>query len=144
MEHFFSVVFWPIATSIVGGLLVVYYLNYRKEKLRKKIESLSQEEAFLEKLAKGNIKLLRTTFIAILLSIVLGFTAAIILIAGHALQLSNNVLQYFYWLAAWLLALAVGVCSMHIRSISSLSDLSKTKEKIHTRKQKLESKLENT
>ena len=47
-----------IATSIFGGLIVAYLLKYRDNKIKQQIEELDSHEEYLEKLSKGNIKLL--------------------------------------------------------------------------------------
>ena len=130
-----------IATSVIGSVIVFYYLRFRNNQIRKKIEDIESEESFLEKLSKGNIKLLRSTFVVILLAMFLGFTAASIVLASNAFGFEGNIEKYSYGLSAWLLFLAAGLCFQQFRSIVRLADLNKTKQKFKEKKEHLKSKL---
>lgn len=130
-----------IATSVIGSMLVFYYLRFRNNQIRKKIEEIESEESFLEKLSKGNIKLLRSTFVVILLSMFLGFVAASIVLTSYAFSFEGIMQRYSYGLSTWLLFLAAGLCFQQFRSIVRLADLNKTKQKFKEQKKQLENKL---
>ncbi len=130
-----------IATSVIGSIIVFYYLRFRNNQIRKKIEYIESEESFLEKLSKGNIKLLRSTFEVILLAMLLWFIAASIVLATNAFGFEGVIEKYLYGLSAWLLFLAAGLCFQQFRSIVRLADLNKTKQKFKEKKEQLKSKL---
>ena len=64
-----STLIFAVATSFLGSLACAYFFFYRKKSINKSIVSIDSEIEFLEKIQKGNVELLRSTFIAILFSL---------------------------------------------------------------------------
>lgn len=132
----------PVIISIAGSLIVFYYLGYRARKIRLKIEDLESEEEYLEKLSKGNIKLLRSTFLVLLAALSFFFLALVVVFAGLALEVTGSLKNYTYWTAAWLIFISAGICFQQARSIAQLKDLNKSKQALQQKREKLEAKLQ--
>lgn len=130
-----------ITTSVIASVLILYYLHFRENQIRKKIEDIESEESFLEKINKGNVKLLRSTFVVILFAMSLGFISISIVMVSNAFGFETHLEKYSYALSAWLLLIAAAICFLQFRSIIRLKDLSKTKKLFQDKKEKLERKL---
>jgi len=130
-----------IISSLAAAGLIKLYIRFRENQIRKKIEDIESEESFLEKISKGNIKLLRSTFVVILFAMSLGFISISIVMVSNAFSFEGYMEKYSYGLSAWLLFLAASTCFLQLRSIIRLKDLSKTKQLFQEKKEKLERKL---
>lgn len=130
-----------LATSVIGSIIVFYYLRFRDNQIRNKIEEIESEESYLEKLSRGNIKLLRSSFTVILLAMSVGFISIAIVLAVNAYGLEGRMKNYSYGLSAWLMFLAAGFCFLQMRAIIRLTDLHKTKQLFQNKKEKLKNKL---
>lgn len=133
-----------IVTSVIGGLIVYYYLIYRDNKIKKQIEELEYEEVFLDKISRGNTKLIRSTFMVILFSISAIAVSVSVVFLAHALNLSEPLKGYAFSLGSWILLIVVGTCFFQLKSIMSLSDIKKAKENLESKKKKLERKIKNS
>jgi len=143
-EGMITTIIISMTTSVIGGLIVYYYLIYRNNQIKKQIENIESEEEFLNKISKGNTKLIRSTFIIILFSIcAISLSIALVFLA-YALNLSDQLRGYSFGLGAWILFIVVGISFLQLKSIASLSDLEKAKENLQSKKKKLERKIKNT
>lgn len=129
-----------IVTSIVGGILVFFWIRLRAKRIEDKIEGLVAEEEYLDKLSRGNIRLLRSTFtiLFIVLFVVLSASALILIYYGFKIYSSNALEGMILLLAGYFIGIASGICIMHARSIISLKNIGETKAKLRAKKVKLE------
>lgn len=131
----------PVVLSVIGALLFNKLMKWRESKIRKKLEAIESEEAFLERLSKGNIRLLRASFLVILACMFLGFTAVGLVLGVLVFELEGGVAKVFYISALSLVICAALICCQHILSLVRISDLSGTRKKFEQKKAKLESQL---
>ncbi|MES9902702.1 MAG: hypothetical protein ABW168_08470 [Sedimenticola sp.] len=143
MEEQFSslTITLSIASSLVASWLFFYYLRFREKKIRRKIEELESEEEYIEKLSKGNIKLLRSTFIVILFAFVCLLIALAIYFVTSAAGVGANIKQYANVASAWFVIVGAAICIYQARSIIRAADLNKSKKKIQKQREALESRL---
>lgn len=130
-----------ILTSVVGSIITAYYLKFRKKRLEKKISNIDEYEQFLEKLSKGNIRLLRSTFFMIL--VILGCVSFSLLtfLVTTWLNLPSPLKSILIGSSIGLLIGSVGLCFSHAKAIIQSSNLEETRENLQLEKEKILSKI---
>jgi len=142
MEYFsLSQIFISIASSIVAGLIVIKYVKYRDDKIKAKIEELESYEGYIEKLSKGNLKLLRTSFAILFTCLFLFFAACIALVIALLASRYPYVQYILCVLSMAALTSAAGICFYQTRSIIHSSNLPEIKKKLASKKAKLSAKI---
>ncbi|GAA5218503.1 hypothetical protein ACFSJ3_08125 [Corallincola platygyrae] len=130
-----------LLTSVLGGIVVFYFIRYRDSQILRKIDAINSEEEFVEKLSKGSTKLLRSTFATILISMAMGFAAATIILTFLTYSTPLQLLKYGYGVGAWLTFVASGLCFLHTRAIIRSADMKSTRTQFQAQREKLEKKL---
>jgi hypothetical protein len=51
-----------VVSSLIGSWITSARAKYKEKKIRRQLEELDYEEKFLEKISKGNVERLRTSF----------------------------------------------------------------------------------
>lgn len=130
-----------VASSIVAGLLLTKYLKFRERQIRAKIEEINTHEEYLEKLSKGNTKLLRSSFtllFVMLAGLCVAFSSALI-----ALYLSDDSALYPYLIgfSIWLLLTGASLCVFQVRAILHSADLKSARKTLNEKRVKLEKKI---
>ncbi len=140
---FFSIqqVIISVVTSVVAGLIVIRYTKYRENKIKAQIEDIESYEGYLEKLSKGNIKLLRTSFAILFSCLFLFFSAAAILVLVTLLG-KFPYLQYVLCVISMsAFTSSAGICFYQARSIIHSSNLTDTKKQLAAKKEILSTKI---
>jgi H+/gluconate symporter-like permease len=130
-----------IVTSILGGLIVAYLLKYRDNKIKQQIEELDSHEEYLEKLSKGNLKLLRSSLALIFILLFLFSFAAIIFLINTAFDLNPMVELLLYSVSIGALAMCATLCAFQAKAIGQSGDLKSAKARIQKKRDKLASKI---
>lgn len=130
-----------LATSVVAGILVAYYLKFKERQIRKQIEELNSYEQYLEKLSKGNIKLLRSSLLLIFICLFIFFFVSFVVLLGVSMNLGPAGTKIMLALAGTPLCTGAFLCAYHMRSIVHSADLPKAKEYLKRKRKKLESKV---
>lgn len=130
-----------LVTSIVGGIVVAYLMKFREGQIRKQIEELDSQEAYLEKLSKGNIKLLRSSLILLFILLFLFSVGAISLILNSAFPLGPWVTLILYCTAIWAFAVAAALCVYQAKSIFYSSDLVSARARLKKKRERLQSRI---
>jgi len=130
-----------VASSIAAAGIISAYLKIRAKHIRSKIEEINTHEEYLEKLAKGNIKLLRTSF-TLLFIILAGFcvafsTAVLAFLLGSGFMFYKHLLGF----SSWLFVTGAFLCVFQVRAIIHSADLKSAKVKLNEKRLKLESKI---
>lgn len=134
-----------IIIGVVGSLVaagVIHFIDVqRKRSIQNQIEELKSEEDFLDRISKGNIQLLRSSFITLfialgLISIAFGFSIVI-----HVFSSSIHFKIIAKLLCA---ATSIGIGSALIsqaKSLKKLRNLPKEKKKLQSKREILEKKI---
>ncbi len=130
-----------VATSFIGSFIFFWYIKNRERRIRSKIAELEYEEKFLDRIKKGNIELIRSSFKVLFISLFLTFSTATALFICYFVPAPELVTKAFSLIAICAWSLAAGVCLSYFRSLVRLNNLPLTKEKIHRIRTKLEGKL---
>jgi H+/gluconate symporter-like permease len=130
-----------ITTSIFGGLIVAYLLKYRDNKIKQQIEELDSHEEYLEKLSKGNIKLLRSSLGLLFVLLFLFSFAAITFLINTTFDLNPMIELSLFSLSISALAICAALCFYQAQAIGQSGDLRSAKEKIQKKRDKLVSKI---
>ena len=138
-----STLIFAVATSFLGSLACAYFFFYRKKSINKSIVSIDSEIEFLEKIQKGNVELLRSTFIAILFSLTLVFGSTAVAIFAWSMDMPEGFSRFVFSITVGMWGLASLVCFTQFRSLIRLKDVKESKNKLVERKVKLQKKLEN-
>lgn len=133
--------FIAVATSFIGSLVFFWYLKNREKRIRSKIAELEYEEKFLDKIKKGNVELIRSSFKVLFISLFLTFSTATALFICYFIPAPELVTKVFSFIAISAWTLAAGLCLSYFRSLIRLNDLPLAKEKMHRMRTKLEGKL---
>lgn len=130
-----------IIASATGSLLVAYYLKRRERNIKKKIQDTHEYEDYLEKLSKGNIKLLRSTLLIILISIsVFAFTLIlIVLLSIHSFP--SIIKSSMIGLDIGFLAAIIYGCIYQAKAIVQSANLKDAKQSLEEKRNKLENKI---
>jgi hypothetical protein len=130
-----------IATSFVASYLFFYYLRFRENNISKKIAEIDSDEIFIEKISKGNVRLLRSTFFIILLSIAFCCVSFSVFFIANAYQFAGMLRKYSNIFSAWLLFLSAGICLTQARYILLSADLTSTRRKFQEKREALQNKI---
>jgi uncharacterized membrane protein YqjE len=130
-----------LISSFIAGLCLHKYFKYRENNIRKKIEDLNSQEAYLEKLAKGNIKLLRSSlFLVFIMFIVFSVSLSGVITAIY-LGSESAIYSYLLGVSVWLLLTGAGLCFYQAKAIVQSADLKTAKMGIQKQREKLENKI---
>jgi hypothetical protein len=142
MEHYsFLEILISISCSVVASLMAIKYVKYRDEKVKAQIEELESYEGYIEKLGKGNLKLLRTSFAILFGCLFLFFTACITLVVALLVSRFPYV-QYILCVTSMsAFTSAAGLCFYQARSIIHSSNLPEAKKQLASKKAKLNAKI---
>jgi hypothetical protein len=137
--------FIGLTVGIIGSLIATFiYLKSgerRQRKIRQKIESLDFEEKFLEKISKGNVGLLRSSFKVLFIYLgISGWSAGVILIS-YAINAPPFITLYVQIIGTVLLLVAGSLAFAHAKTLVNLDDLINTKRKIEEKRIGLHQKL---
>lgn len=130
-----------VISSVLGAIAYAKYTSRTQKKIMQKIVELDYEERFLEKISKGNVELLRSSFktLFIILGITLISISLIVLSIGFNLP---NIAQYnILMITSSAIAVAGFVAFSQAKSLMKLSNLQKAKKQIEEKRQKLKAKL---
>lgn len=130
-----------VAASLIAGLLLIWLTKVRDSLIRSTIADLQHDQDFLDRIAKGNIQLIRTGFKVLSFSLAVGFSVAAALLAVALFPVPDIV-------AVTIGGIAIGMCggtawlnAWLFRSIVRLNDLKSSKAQLARRREKLESRL---
>ena len=137
----FEEILVALVISFVAGVAGTRYIKFREAQTRRKIEDLSSHEKYLEKLSKGNIKLLRTSLTLVLICLFLLFVSSISILASVVIDPPALIRNIFYLVSMCSMSIGAGLCFHQARSIIQSSDLKNTKQKIQAKRQSLERKI---
>ena len=130
-----------VCSSGIASFIVFSYLERRDRRILEKLEELDTEEDYLERMARDDRKLARSTYTVILMSMCLVFLSFTLLTFAFAFNISSNTMKYVYLIAGWMFMVAAGMCFYHFRSIMRISDLDRTRAEFRDRKKWLEKRL---
>lgn len=140
-----SEVLFGVVVGVIGSLIataiVAAYLKGKHKSIRRKIEELDYEERFIEKISKGNVELIRSGFRVFSITLFLVFGSGAMVLSTNLFpfpRLIENVI-YMFAVAAW--GVAAAGCFSYFRSLKSLNDVRKAKDRISSERLKLTSKL---
>lgn len=130
-----------VATSFLGSLAFFWYIRGREKRIKAKIAELQYEEEFLDKIKKGNIELIRSSFRAISFSLFLVFSSGSFLLSIKLIPFPDLLITniVFFSVAMW--AAAAATCLHHFRSLVRLNNVNEAKEKLSEKRRKLQEKL---
>jgi uncharacterized membrane protein YqjE len=130
-----------IAASVIGSLLVAYCLKIRERSIKKKIKETHEYENYLERLSKGNIKLLRSTLFVILISLVIFSFTFLIFIVILVFNLPSFLKSMVVGANIGLLIAAIFGCIYQAKAIVQSANLKETKQHLQEKRNKLEDKI---
>lgn len=133
----FLTIIFTIFISVLSNYLFFKYQRFSEFRIKKNLHALDVEEDFLIRISKGNIDLIRTGLS--LLSISIGFSciSAALIIIPKIFGIHGHILTYFYAVSGGLLIAVAYSCFYFARSILDLRNLTKAKNSIEKRRQKL-------
>lgn len=137
----YDAVFITIALSVIGGVITAYLLKIRNKRIERKLEDLDEHEAFLERLSKGNIRLLRVTFCIILLSLSTISFGVLALIIMVWLQPSETIKFFLSIFIVGPLTVTGVYCIFHFNHILDSANIKEAKEKLDSKREKLKDKI---
>ncbi len=137
-----SAMILTVFLSLLSSYLFFKYLRLRAQRIKRNILALDEHEAFLERISKGNIALIRVGFAFI--STILGFVcaSASLFILALVFPPSSQIRLYLYAISGGLMIAGIYSCFDFSRSIMKLRDLSGTKQLLQKKREKLQSRLE--
>jgi len=130
-----------IVSSVIGAVIYAIVTDYRQKKIKQKIEELDYEEKFLERISKGNVELLRSSFSLLFFCLgIFGVTGGVILFS-----ITFNfpdIIKYNALVLGSVTIFASGVIAFsHFLSLIKLKNLPKAKQVIAKKRDKLLNKL---
>ncbi|WP_444936036.1 hypothetical protein ACJJIW_18655 [Microbulbifer sp. JMSA004] len=136
-----EVIVTSFIVSFFAGIACIKYIRFREDQIRKKIEEIDSHQEFVEKLSKGNTKLLRSSLTLIFICFFLLFIVIVLLLMVHFLNPPLLLRSVIYGLCLGGLGTGVGVCFYFARAIIQSNDLQSTKAKLHEKRERLERKI---
>ncbi len=130
-----------VTTSLLASWLFFYYLRFREKNIKDKIEELESDEEFVIKLSKGNKKLLRSTFVAILISFLCLFISLAVFFVTNVIGVEGNIKNFFFGVSLVCVLIGAGLCFYQARSIIQSANLTDAKKEFQKKREALESKL---
>lgn len=131
-----------VISTLIGAAIIAGTKKIRHKRIRGKIEDLELEEDFLQRVSKGNINLLRSSFKLIFLVMGVSFFAIGLYFISHLPFLSKSASAILKTHGA-ALVIAMGVISiLHSLRLDKLGNLRESIKKITDKKEKLERKLD--
>lgn len=130
-----------IISSVLGAIAYAIITDHRQKKIKQKIEELDYEEKFLERISKGNIELLRSSFSLLFFCLGLFGVAGGIILISTAFKFPEFIKYNALVLGATSMFAAGLLSFSHYLSLIKLKNLPKAKSKIDQRRKKLSSKL---
>jgi outer membrane murein-binding lipoprotein Lpp len=143
MDQLFSVTQLAISivTSFIAGILVVWYLKFRKKQINARIDELESDKEQLERIGKGSIELIRYGFRVLSFTVGLTSLCLSVLIFAYFLSDDNFIKAIVIWFAGVACAVAGFISMMFFNQLISLKDIKSAKEKLSTKQEKLREKL---
>lgn len=130
-----------IISSILGALAYAKITNRQQKKLKQKIEELDYEEKFLEKISKGNIELLRSSFKVLFVTLGMTLVSAGFIMLSMGLNLPNFIQYNILLIGSSAVAAAGFIAFAHAKNLIKLNDIQKSKKQIEEKRQKIREKL---
>ena len=130
-----------IAASAIGSFIVVCCLKLRERNLRKKIEETHEYEKYLEKLSKGNIKLLRSTLLIVLISIIVFAFTLVLFTSFLVFSFPSFIKSVLVGANIGLLLAIIFGCFYQAKAIVQSANLKEAKQSLQEKRSKLESKI---
>lgn len=130
-----------IATSVVGGLILIKYTKYRERQIKRQIEELENFEEFAQKLGKGTAKLLRTSFVTLFICMTAFFTSCMSLVLAYLFQDYFMIKYTFCIFALSGLFVACYLAFMQVKAIYYSSNQEDAKKSFAEKKAKLQAKI---
>ena len=129
--------------SVAAAIFIKQFLKLRTIRINRKIEDLEKEEQYIGALAKGNVKLIRSSFFILFTILALVCFGVVVLMLCFAIFQTNlNIfVRCGFLISAYFFILAAIFCLMHATTIAKLSNISKSKSEITNAKSALEEKL---
>lgn len=130
-----------LSATLVGAALIAKYSVFNKKRIKNKIEELDLEEKYLEKISKGNIHLLRSSFRILFMYLGLFGVSIGVILACIALKPS----EFFVYCALMFGSASIFagglVAFYHAKTLKQINNLPQALEKIKTQREQLASKL---
>lgn len=143
MEYFqpLLAIIGSIAISLFSSHLYFKYQRHRARSIEKKLLTVQEEEAFLDRLNKGNVALIRVgfTFVAVIFGY--AFVAAFLVLMVQIFSFTGQMRIYLYCMAGGLMISGAYICFYFSRSIVRLRNLPAAKELLQKQRDKLQSQL---
>ncbi|WP_144079959.1 hypothetical protein [Haliea salexigens] len=130
-----------VGASVVAGLLLIWLSRIRDTLIRSSISDLEHNQDFLERIARGNVQLIRSGFKVLCFSLAVGFSVAAALLTITLFPVPDMVAVTVWGVSIGLCGGAAWINAWIFRSIVRLNDLKSSKATLALRRKKLESKL---
>ncbi len=131
-----------VIASLIAAFILSGFKNLRKRSLQKKIAELDLEKEFLNKISKGNINLLRSSFIMLFFLFGACFFAIGLFFANYYYPFPELIKRSIILISSTFL-LGLGAASvMHAFTLKKLNNLSETKAALNKKREKLKKKIE--
>jgi uncharacterized membrane protein YqjE len=127
--------------SFSMGVAAMQYWRFREKRIRVQIEELDNYESYIEKLSKGNVKLLRSSMALLFICLGLLFSSVAVLLIIWVAQ-PSQLLKYFLVLIPLVAcSVSAGLCFYQYRAVIHSSDLRSAKKALSGKRETLESKI---
>lgn len=141
VQEVLKFIIFPLIISFLGAWLFFRYQKYRQKSIESKAEGIEQEKAFLDRINKGNVELIRTGFGIFSFAFFLVFVSGGALLASMRFDLHDSLINSLFSIAGAMWIAAGIICFSFFRSIVRLKDLKSAKKELDKRKEKLLEKL---
>lgn len=143
MDQFISIGQFVISiiASFIAGVLVLWYVKYRRKKIGAKIDDLEWDKEHLERISKGNIELIRYGFRVLSFGFGLVALSLSALIFASLLE-GGSFIRLNIFAFSGVFCAAAGIISiMFFNQLISLNDIKSAKERLSKKQEKLKEKL---
>lgn len=130
-----------VISSVLGAIVYAKYSGRQQRKIQQKIEELDYEEKFLDKISKGNIELLRSSFKVLFIVLGLTFISISVILFSIAIKLPELIQYNLMMIGFGAIGASAILALRQAKSLMQLNDLPKAKKQIDAKRKKLKDKL---